>query len=408
VQTSRLARYPYSPEATEYVRASGPDLESALGDPIYRRALDRAIERLEQAIRTGRVSVRATSLTADDHSEIVSYAIARILVSALGDRSLIAWFSRAEAARLAHVLSKAEVDTTVETARELGIPLEGSGDRIAVHFSDYVLAAPRDGPGKLVNQRLERGRVIFSRRELEQSSRRMREVAEVEDEESQRGKKHKHPGWQKEKVENVRPYATLVQLAERALELRIADELPLAIPPELVAAVAPKLARVKLAMDERRKREKEQYGEVRQELFPPCMKHLLGDLQGGVNVPHLGRFSVTAFLSEIGMDPDEIMVLYARTRDFRADLTRYQVEHITGRTSGTKYTPPNCATMLTYNLCCQRVKEVECNDHRRDPRCQESWLRHPLTYYRSRIRYEKKKGRSPGAATEPKPEGTAS
>ncbi|HLF05700.1 MAG TPA: DNA primase large subunit PriL [Thermoplasmata archaeon] len=389
-----LARYPFSPDAMAYVRARGPDLETVLGEPIYKRALERAVERLTQSIELGRVSVRATSAAVDDHSEVVSYAIARVLVSALGDSTMVQMFARGESARLGELMGKADADTALDLGRMLGIPFEEHDNEIALHFTDYVLVGPRDGTGKLVNQRLDSGRVRFLRADLEKSARRMKEVSDVENEEAARGRRHKHPGWQKEQMSRVVPFATLVQLVERALELRISGELPLPIPPEVVAAIVPRLGPVKLALDARRRREMEQYGEVRQELFPPCMVHLLGDLEKGVNVPHLGRFAATAYLASIGMSPDEIMALFAKAKDFRADLTRYQVEHITGKTSGTKYTPPNCATMLTYGLCCQRVKEVECRDHGRDGRCQEAWLKHPLSYYRSKIRAEKKKSDS--------------
>jgi DNA primase large subunit len=394
VDLATFARYPFSPEAVAYVRERGPDLETALGEPVYRGAMERALERIEQSIHKGRVSARGSSVAADDHSEVVSYAIARVLVSALGDNALVGMFARGEAARLASLLSKAEVDTAIELGRSLGVPFEELPEGIALHFTDYVIVGPRDGTGKLVNQRLDAGRVRFARADLEKSARRMKEVADVEEEESTSGKRHRHQAWLKEKIERVVPFATLLQLVERALELRIASELPLPLPPEAVAAFVPKLQRVKFALEEKRRREMEQYGEVRRDLFPPCMVHLLGDLEKGVNVPHLGRFAATAYLASIGMNPEEIMALFAKAKDFRADLTRYQVEHITGKTSGTRYTPPNCATMLTYNLCCQRVKEIECRDHGRDSRCQEAWLKHPLSYYRSKVRFEKRKQES--------------
>ncbi len=54
--------------------------------------------------------------------------------------------------------------------------------------------------------------------------------------------------------------------------------------------------------------------------------------------------------------------------DFREDLTRYQVEHITGA-GGTEYTSPSCKTMITYGNCYGKDKFCE-------------FVSHPLTYYR--------------------------
>ncbi|MGH7342663.1 MAG: hypothetical protein ACREKH_19430, partial [Candidatus Rokuibacteriota bacterium] len=154
-----LARYPFSPDAVAYVRARGPDLEAVLGEPIYKRALERAVERLTQSIGLGRVSVRATSAAVDDHSEVVSYAIARMLVSALGDISLVQMFARGEAARLGALLGKADPDAALDLGRMLGIPFEEDDSGVILHFTDYVLVGPREGTGKLVNQRLDAGRV---------------------------------------------------------------------------------------------------------------------------------------------------------------------------------------------------------------------------------------------------------
>jgi DNA primase large subunit len=62
------------------------------------------------------------------------------------------------------------------------------------------------------------------------------------------------------------------------------------------------------------------------------------------------------------------MELYRMAPDFREDLTRYQVEHITGG-SGTEYTSPSCKTMTTYGNCYGKDKFCE-------------YVSHPLTYYR--------------------------
>jgi len=66
------------------------------------------------------------------------------------------------------------------------------------------------------------------------------------------------------------------------------------------------------------------------------------------------------------------MELYRMAPDFREDLTRYQVEHITGA-GGTEYTSPSCKTMITYGNC-----------YGRDKLC--DYVSHPLTYYRKSAR----------------------
>jgi DNA primase large subunit len=74
----------------------------------------------------------------------------------------------------------------------------------------------------------------------------------------------------------------------------------------------------------------------------------------------MGRFALTAFLSHVGLDADDILDLFRGSSDFKESIASYQVHHITGDISGTRYTPPSCSTMQTYGIClkdktCERV-----------------------------------------------------
>lgn len=109
--------------------------------------------------------------------------------------------------------------------------------------------------------------------------------------------------------------------------------------------------------------------------FPPCMRKLLATLERGENIPHAGRFALTAFLHAVGMSADDILKMFSSTPDFDKKKTRYQVEHITGKISGIVYTPPECAAMKTYGLCSNE-----------DLLCKKEWLTHPLKYYRAKER----------------------
>jgi DNA primase large subunit len=78
------------------------------------------------------------------------------------------------------------------------------------------------------------------------------------------------------------------------------------------------------------------------------------------------------------MDVTAIAQLYARSPDFDAEKTMYQVEHITGRGgSGTEYTAPACAAMKTTGICI-----------RPDAVCEK--VSHPLSYYKLKKKKEGK------------------
>ena len=103
------------------------------------------------------------------------------------------------------------------------------------------------------------------------------------------------------------------------------------------------------------------------------MKQLLGMTQAGENVPHVGRFAIATFLHHIGLSSDQILSLFSSSPDFDVSKARYQVEHVTGKISGTEYTPPSCDTMISNGICFNP-----------DSLCNKSWLTHPLTYYKTK------------------------
>jgi len=85
-------------------------------------------------------------------------------------------------------------------------------------------------------------------------------------------------------------------------------------------------------------------------------------------------FTLTSFLTSIGMTAEEVINLYRSLSDFKERLTRYQVEHIAGgRGSRTKYIPPRCDTLRTHGVC-TGMDEI----------CRS--IRHPLAYYRWKLR----------------------
>jgi len=86
--------------------------------------------------------------------------------------------------------------------------------------------------------------------------------------------------------------------------------------------------------------------------LPPCMKNLISRLENGDNLSHHERFTVAAFLTNIGLDTDTILEFFKNTPDYNEKIARYQVEHIAGlRGSRKKYLPYNCDTMKSLGIC---------------------------------------------------------
>jgi len=111
------------------------------------------------------------------------------------------------------------------------------------------------------------------------------------------------------------------------------------------------------------KREQIQFEEMPQrvvmEAFPSCIKGVYDRIAAGRPASHIGRFALTSFLLNIGMTAEDVFNFFRSVSDFNERMTRYQVEHIAGtKGSGTKYTPPNCATLRTHGICIS--PEPEC------------------------------------------------
>jgi DNA primase large subunit len=121
-------------------------------------------------------------------------------------------------------------------------------------------------------------------------------------------------------------------------------------------------------------------GKVSIEKLPPCMKDILSTIQSGENVPHMGRFSLVAFLSSLKLGANDILKLFSSAPDYQEDKTRYQVEHITGASSSTEYKCPGCEKMRTYGICpVDKMDEI----------CKK--VHHPLSYYTQKWKQETQK-----------------
>jgi DNA primase large subunit len=153
----------------------------------------------------------------------------------------------------------------------------------------------------------------------------------------------------------------------RRVEKRLDVELP-KCPPEL-AALAEEVK--KIAVEVIGQMETEEFPKVVvQTAFPPCINALYDDASKSHQLSHIGRFTLTSFLINIGMSPDSLNELFKTFSDYNERLTRYQIEHIAGeRGSATRYTCPQCSVLQTHGVC-----------KNRDDVCRRIY--HPLAYYK--------------------------
>jgi DNA primase large subunit len=327
------ARYPFLSAAREAVQAAGVDLAAVVADEPA--VVERAVGRLEGALEEGTVGEphRRTRV------ELLSYPVARVLVSVVDEHVLVHKYARAEAAtaheRFSEELAagtelKSTRDSTLRLADLLGeFDLDGAvretpeGYRVAVGAYLQHAADQWGEEWRLVNRDLQDGEVPLTESEL------------------------------------------LVVLRQ-AVRHRVEEGLPLDVPDPVAANLEGDIDRVEELLAELELTR--DIDTVVPDLFPPCMKHLLDRIQTGDHLEHHSRFAIASFLTSIGMSTDDIVEMFQVNPGFGEEVTRYQVNHIRGATSPTEYSPPSCATMQSYGDCVNM-----------DDLCEE--ISHPMGYY---------------------------
>ncbi len=327
-----LAKYPFLKEAKAHVQSSGISIDSLIrsqsgkGEDLLKLAGDR----VKASLRPPAFDETNTEIIHPD-DEIYSYAIARMLASCMDDPSVLDKLARYEAERSAYFLKPkdpehsaydqgADADLVAYIAKAVDLDIT-SPDMSVKQYVDLV-SRMREPRWRLVNRDVKNGRVQCS------------------------------------------PDDYAVILRERIRQV-IRLQLPLAVPGPIAVRLRTYAEDVSHAYQEMIL---EQYGDVDEGCFPPCIRAIIGAVTEGTNIPHTARFTLTAFLHIIGLDETAIVEVFARAPDFDISRTMYQVEHISG-SGGTEYTPPGCATLKTYGLCVNP-----------DKYCKNT--AHPLSYYK--------------------------
>ena len=89
-----------------------------------------------------------------------------------------------------------------------------------------------------------------------------------------------------------------------------------------------------------------------QDVTPPCIQHIYDQIKNGENLSHPARVLLGTFLIYSNKSMDEMLDLFKRLPDFNEKITRYQLEHLSGKRGNTKqYFVPSCEKIKLNNLC---------------------------------------------------------
>jgi DNA primase large subunit len=331
---SELAKYPFLKAAADYMKIANLKIED-LTSPDLEEIIRRAEERVEEAILYARVS---RNLKKED-IEISSYPVAILLAISTGSPFIKKRYALAEAKQTYEDLKGESKEKILWFAQNFGWKLAVNSNseipyEFILHFPSYLrnTSSLRAKKWKLVNRLLANGNVYLSKSETARLL-------------SEEVRKH----------------------VEKRMEVKELPKLPLKL-----TEIAEKIK--KISVEKIGKAEIEGFPKtIVQQVFPPCIKNLYQSMSTGRHLSHVGRFTLTSFLINVGMAPEKMIELFKNFSDYNERMTRYQVEHIAGeRGSRTRYIPPKCDTLQTHGICINP-----------DELCRK--IRHPLTYYRRKL-----------------------
>ena len=340
------ARYPFLSAAREAVRETGADLTTLVAEGD--QAVERGAERVERALTEGTVESDRSPSTRE---ELLSYPLARILVSLLDAEAAVEKYATAEATTAYQRFSE---DFRVEDGRagridrgrllrEFGLagqihpesPPARRGARSADPEPDWFrvgvgpylsLSNPEWGDDwRLVNREVADGEVRVEREELD-------------------------------------------RLLRAAVRERVREGLPFTgVGEELASALDPYLTDLRELLADRTA--DTAIDVVAPELFPPCLGRLLDRARAGEVTDGPERFALLSFLAALGCSTVDVVALTegkigpdaaGDTLDLLADG------------DGAQYPPPSCRTLAAYDICHNE------DDHR-------AVAPHPLDYYERQL-----------------------
>jgi DNA primase large subunit len=326
------ARYPFLAVAREAVDEADVDL-AALVERENSPTVERALERVETAIGEGHVGTPAR----DARTELLSYPVARVVVSVVDDDELTRAYAAAEA-ESAHARftddfertdRKSESDWRVDLDRllrefDLASGVVDDGDRVRVDVGPYLRLAGtlERREWRLVHRDLTDGEVPLQRTEL-------------------------------------------YDLLREAVRERVAEGLPVAVPEVIESRLGESVERIERALADTAP--PEGIDVVAPDLFPPCVTDLIERARSDEELPAHSAFSLVSFLTGIGLDAEEAATLC----ECDPESFAHRASRIAGET-GTEYPPPSCATMAAYGDCAD--DEDPCGE-----------FDHPTTYYADRL-----------------------
>lgn len=342
------ARYPFLVAARESVRQADIGLGAIVTGDERHPAVERGVERVRRALIDGTVRPAEDGRRWGTQAELLSYPVARVLISLLDAPGAVEKYASAEADTAYERFTddfenpddglKSTPDSAISFDALLAeFDLSGSvteapdGDDFRVVVGKYLpLSSSLHGDSwRLVTRELADGYVTVTEGELH-------------------------------------------ELLREAVRKQVAEGLPTTVPDEIRAGLTEEVAELEDTFSEIDI--SQDIDTFAPECFPPCITGLMERAQDGENLDAHAEFALVSFLASANADTDEICDLAGAENETSATAVRYRTARVADE-SGSQYAPPSCETMEAYGECpvADETSEVE------DARCET--IAHPLAYY---------------------------
>lgn len=284
MQVELLGKYPFLEESKKYIEERSFQITPKL---------------IEESLKRVNKDLSQKSFSYAGEEGILTYAIARSLVSATSSNYIISRFAINEAKNFIDLLSKEENQIIEEVSKNLGIKVDVVANQWVVSFSSYLANMPKSPEYKLANQSLKMGNVYLSRNKF-------------------------------------------IRFLEESIRNKIAFGLPIKkenIPKEIIEASK----RIEVKFQEK------EVKIAKASSIAPCMQRLIERLKRSENLSHQERWILVVYLCKIGVSKEEVKELFKLVPDYNEKITNYQVEYLYKK----QYMVPSCSTLKTYGICIQ-------------------------------------------------------
>jgi DNA primase large subunit len=326
-----FVKYPFIDEAIKYVKDLGIEIDE-LENIEYAEIISRAKNRIKEGLENAEIKPERMQ----DEVDLFSYSVALVIVTLVDNERVKNRYALAESKRAQKILrNESDFDKVIDIAENTfkwnlrkTNGLNNNQCSYGLSFNDYLKNSVSmiDSRWKLVNRDLYHGYVSISRQEI---CRLLQEEVRIRI------------------LENLKKKRVGITSLQPTV-----DEIK-KIAGNLQSTTYKKFKAEEMNID----------------AFPPCIKSLNETLRSGGNLSHMGRFTLTSFLINIGLDENKVLKIFEEVMDFDEKKALYQIEHIAGTKGGRiKYKPPKCDTLKTHGLCINS-----------DEICKG--IKHPISYY---------------------------